>query len=184
MQDNLNTTKYNNGKEITDGSDSAMWVNMYKGAYCNYNNDEKNAMIYGRLYNWYTVNDSLGLCPSGWHVPTDGEWQTLVDNQSGNFKAGGKLKSLYTIDDGYGLWASPNQGGYNDSGFTGLPGGYRANDARSYDQSYNGYWWSKSANIISHVNYGWGRYFNYDDITVYRNWFNVTFGFSVRCLKN
>ena len=63
------------------------------GAFCNYDNNFDNKAIYGNLYNWYAVHDSRNIAPDGWHVPTDAEWQTLVDFLGGNTLAGGKMKS-------------------------------------------------------------------------------------------
>lgn len=79
MLENLKTTKYSNGDPIPNITDSLTWVSLETGAYCNYNNDENNSVIYGRLYNWYSVNDSRKLAPVGWHVPNDSEWRTLTD---------------------------------------------------------------------------------------------------------
>ena len=82
-----------------------------------YANDASNLTDYGRLYNWFAVDDARGLCPSGWHVPTDVEYTTLTDGLGGTSVAGGKMKS--SPED------SPAWNGTNTSGFSGLAGGYR-----------------------------------------------------------
>jgi uncharacterized protein (TIGR02145 family) len=92
MLENLNVTHYNNGDSIPNVTDSATWVNLESGAYCNYHNFPENAITYGRLYNWYAVNDSRDLCPTGWHVATEDDWNLLTDYLGGEDAAGGKLK--------------------------------------------------------------------------------------------
>ena len=68
---------YADGSAIPEETDNAAWTGLSTGARCDYDNDASNALTYGRLYNWYAVNNGSGLCPSGWHVPTDGEWTEL-----------------------------------------------------------------------------------------------------------
>ena len=109
---------------------------------------------YGKLYNWYAVVDPRHVCPSGWHEPTDGEWTMLSNYLGGGSVAGGKMKSI-----GLQYWISPNIDATNESGFSGLPGGYR-----SYVGSYNsignyGWWWSSSEH---QVNLAWTRYLYFD----------------------
>lgn len=118
MMENLKVTHYRNGDPIPHVTDGVTWGNLTSGAYCNYNNDEGNVATYGRLYNWYAVDDSRNIAPAGWHVPSDAEWQTLVDYLGGDAVAGGKMKEAGTTH-----WASPNTGATNESGFTALPGG-------------------------------------------------------------
>ena len=79
---------------------------------------------YGLLYNWYAASDA-NFATSGWHVPSYTEWTTLITYLGGSSVAGGKLKETGTVH-----WASPNTGATNESGFTGLPGGYRVNTFR------------------------------------------------------
>ena len=92
---------------------------MTTGAWCYYNNDPKNGAIYGKLYNWYAVNDSRGLAPEGFHVPSKVEWEAIVSNLGSEKYSAGKLKSTKP------LWVSPNRDATNETGFTGLPGGFR-----------------------------------------------------------
>jgi uncharacterized protein (TIGR02145 family) len=147
--ENLKTTKYNDGTAIPNVTDGTAWKNLTTGAWCNYDNDAGNNITYGRLYNWYAVNTGK-LCPKGWHIPTDAEWTALRTYMGTD--AGIKLKAKGNLTDGTGLWlknTSNNTEGINESGFTGLPGGYR--NGRSglvigefNDMSYAGFWWSST----------------------------------------
>ena len=93
MQENLNTATYMNGDPIPNITNSGTWAGLSTGARCYYNNDSTNySPAYGALYNWYTVTDLRGLCPAGWHVPTDAEWTTLTSYLGGESVAGGKMK--------------------------------------------------------------------------------------------
>jgi uncharacterized protein (TIGR02145 family) len=182
MQKNLAVSKYRNGDPIPTGLSNITWQNTTSGAYTIYNNDAANNAIYGKLYNWYAVNDSRGLCPAGWHVPSDAEWMTLINyldlNADGGNNwniAGGKMKSTTG-------WNAPNTGATNESGFTGLPGGYRYFNGTYYDIGYNGYWWSSTEDGS---NYAWNRYLYYDSSDVYRNPSQIKQdGFSVRCVRD
>jgi uncharacterized protein (TIGR02145 family) len=109
MVENLKTTHYRNGDSIPNIKDRWEWSST-KGAYCNYNNDTTNATTYGRLYNWYAMIDNRYIAPTGWHIPTEAEWQTLIAYLGGRSIAGFKM-----METGNDLW--------NSSGFTALPGG-------------------------------------------------------------
>jgi len=120
LQENLKTTKLTDGTPISLVSDNTLWASSTTAAYCWYGNDQGlYGNTYGPLYNWYTVNTEK-LCPSGWHVPNNDEWQTLVDFLGGASVAGNKLKEAGTTH-----WYIPNTGATNESGFTALPGGQR-----------------------------------------------------------
>ena len=86
--ENLRTTVYADGSAIPEETDDAAWTGLSTGARCDYDNDASNALTYGRLYNWYAVNNGSGLCPSGWHVPTDGEWTALETYLGANGHSG------------------------------------------------------------------------------------------------
>jgi len=120
MAENLNVAHYSNGNTIPNVTDSTTWNNLTTGAYGEYDNNGSNATIYGKLYNWYAVDDSRNIAPTGWHVPSDTELQTLADFLGSVQVAGGKMKEV-----GFAHWDSPNTGATNESGFTGLAGGYR-----------------------------------------------------------
>ena len=116
---NLDVTTYQDGTPIPEVTDPTEWSELTTGAWCYYDNDPANGPIYGKLYNWFAVNNIIngGLAPVGQHVPTLSEFQTLQTFLGGQFVAGGKMKSTDT------LWISPNVNATNESGFTGLPGG-------------------------------------------------------------
>lgn len=124
MVENLKVTRYRNGDSIQEVSGNsagkAAWGNLTSGAYCNYNDDSNDGRIYGLLYNWYVVNDSRNVAPSGWHVATVDDWNTLINYLSGTDVAGGKLKET-----GIAHWISPNSDASNTVKFSALPSGLR-----------------------------------------------------------
>ena len=117
---NLNVSHYRNGDVIPQVTDPTQWGSLTTGAWCYYNNDPANGAIYGKLYNWYAVNDPRGLAPIGWHVPTDVEWTSLIECLGGGSIAGAAMK-----EPGTNHWISPNTDATNSSGFTAFPGGFR-----------------------------------------------------------
>lgn len=177
MVENLKTTKYRNGNSIgttTPASlkTSAKAVPKYQWAY---NNSESYVATYGRLYTWYAATDSRGICPTGWHLPSDAEWEMLTTFLGGTGIAGGKLKEMGTSH-----WKSPNKGATNSSGFRALPGGYCFSGRFRYI-GYYGYWWSSTeSNTFS----AWDRSMDYDGSLVYRNYNYETSGLSVRCVRD
>ena len=176
-KENLKVSKYRNGYAIPTGLDNATWGSTSSGAYAIYNNDNANDAIYGKLYNWYAVADNRGLCPTGWHVPTDLEWTTLTSYLGGESIAGGKMKSVGTT-----YWNSPNTGATNESGFSALPGGSRFNNGSFNSIKYNAVFWSATENDY---NSAWISNLNYDNGNVNRNLnFYKRDGWSVRCLKD
>ena len=174
MKENLDVLTYRNGDVITQITNTTDWGNAIAGAWCYYENISSNGAIYGKLYNWYAVNDPRGLAPQGWHVPTDAEWTTLSTLLGGDASAGGKMK---TTD----RWNSPNTSATNESGFAGLPGGNRNNVGSFGIVGFYGYWWS--ATELNSTN-AWGRYLSYDNGFLLRNNANKVYGFSVRCLRD
>jgi len=177
---NLIASKYRNGDNIPSGLSSSAWQNTTSGAYAIYNNDTVNDGLYGKLYNHYAVTDSRGLCPTGWHVPSDVEWTTLENQLGGASVAGGALKST-AIQPASGGWYSPNTGATNSSGFTALPGGLRDLNGDFGNMANIGYWWSSSVWSGSNA---WTRSMYYDDILNFRYDFYPTNGFSIRCLRD
>jgi uncharacterized protein (TIGR02145 family) len=173
---NLNVSRYRNGDVIPQVTDPNTWANLTTGAWCYYNNDPANGPIYGKLYNWYAVNDPRGLAPQGWHVPTDTDWTTLTNCLGGTSIAGGKMKEV-----GITHWNSPNTNATNLSGFTGLPGGNRGNDGNYYFLNGYGNWWSSTLNI---TNRPWSRALAYNNSIVGINDLDSKYGFSVRCVKD
>ncbi len=189
---NLDVTTYRNGDAIPQVTDPTQWGNLTTGAWCYYNNDAANGAVYGKLYNWYAVNDPRGLAPAGWHVPSDAEWNSLVKCLDPNADttlnypdslsatAGGAMKEV-----GLMHWLSPNAGATNSSGFTGLPGGDRTTGIYFQAKGYTAVWWS-STDLSSVVGQQYSRYyylttFNSNIARDFGDYYN---GFYIRCLKD
>ena len=182
MTKNLNVSRYRNGDLIPQVTNPTQWANLTTGAWCYYNNDPANGPIYGKLYNWYAVNDPRGLAPVGWHIPTDAEWTALTTFLGFTDVAGAKMKATGTLEAGTGLWKSPNASATNSSGFTALPGGYIAdNGSGSFLINRYGYWWSTAefGNLRAIA-----RILNYTNGSITALEFFKDNGFSVRCIKN
>ncbi len=176
MAENLRTTSYANGDPIPNVTIGAQWGNLTTGAWVHYNNDSLYENPYGKLYNWYTVNDSRNVCPTGWHVPSDAEWTVLSDYLGGESVAGGKMKFTGTQ-----YWLSPNQYATNESGFSGLPGGCRF-DAFAFEYIGGaGIWWSSTE---IRAGSAWTRSLGCDGGGVSRGLGPKQYGYSVRCLRD
>jgi uncharacterized protein (TIGR02145 family) len=178
MQSNLKVTKYRNGDNIPTGLSNGAWGSTTVGAYAIYDNNLFNDGLYGKLYNHYAVMDARGLCPTGWHVPTDGEWSTLVSYLGGSLVAGGVLKNT-AIQPTPGGWTAPNTGATNSSGFTAEPGGLRGAYGAFNELGNYGYWWTSSYNGLD----SWYRFLNYVG-DVGSTGCVGTVGFSVRCIRD
>lgn len=135
MKENLNVEYYRNGDIIPQVTDPNEWANLTTGAWCYYQNKSSNGVTYGKLYNWYAVNDPRGLAPTGWHVATKAEWVTITDFLGGETVAGGPMKSMDN-------WTAPNTGATNSSGFTAVGGGARIADAAFSNLGVWGSWWT------------------------------------------
>jgi uncharacterized protein (TIGR02145 family) len=131
---------------------------------------------YGKLYNWYAVNDPRGLAPEGWHVPTDEEWTTLTTYLGNQIMAGGKMKET-----GISHWQSPNTGATNESGFSALPGGYRNFNGTFSNIGNFGNWWSSLEGSTSTA---WYRNLDYGYSSILRYECSKATGSSVRCIKD
>ena len=143
------------------------------------------------MMQYVTTAGVKGICPTGWHIPTDGEWCTVtqfldptvncgVSGWSGS-NAGGKMKSTGTIEAGTGMWYSPNAGATNESGFTAVPAGSRYDGGPFYDVGGQGYWWSSSE---SNTSYAWYRIMGYNVSSISRHSLYKIYGFSVRCVRD
>ena len=137
---NLEVSTYRNGDQIPQVTDPAVWRALTTGAWCYFNNDPANGTIYGKLYNWYAVNDSRGLAPSGWHIPTDAEFITLTNYLGGSTLAGGKMKFVGTT-----RWITPNTDATNESGFRALPGGFRYYESSFLQKGVRALFWTATA---------------------------------------
>ncbi|UCE19682.1 MAG: hypothetical protein JSV84_04880 [Gemmatimonadota bacterium] len=188
MAENLKVTRFRNGATIPIITDSTDWSNLSTGAYCNYENNSNNATTYGRLYNWYAVNDSGNIAPGGWHVPSDDEWKQLEmylgmsqeEADAAGLRGtdeGGKLKETGTAH-----WEDPNTGATNESGFSALPGGSRHWDGKfAVMGSFAAFWCSTDSNSYQ----GWSRSLGYFNSMVFRGGSSdKRTGLSVRCVKD
>ncbi len=125
MAENLKVKHYRNGDPIPNVTSDKDWKKIKSGAYCTYENHPKIELSFGLLYNWYAIKDNRNIAPEGWHIPSDEEWQELLDHLGGNEVAGGPLKSTGNKKENNGWWLEPNTGATNGSGFNAFPGGRR-----------------------------------------------------------
>ena len=174
---NLNVTTFANGDPIPEVSDPTAWAALTTPAWCYYNNDPANNLSYGKLYNWYAVNDPRGLAPTGYHVPSDSEWTILTNLLGGETIAGGPLKQTGTC-----FWNSPNIDATNSSGFSALAGGVRDGFGTFSNFGFTGNYWSSS--LVPSIDYYYRQLHSFDGI-VNRNYGNFEkLGFSVRVIQN
>jgi uncharacterized protein (TIGR02145 family) len=175
MAKNLDVSKYRNGDIIPEVKDADEWANLTTGAWCYYNNNLAGA-VYGKLYNWYAVNDPRGLAPDNFHIPTDSELKILITSLGGESLAGGKMKTPEI-----GMWWPINTGATNESYFAGLPGGSRYESGIFDLLGSNGNWWSSSEFSIGHA---WFLVLYNSSSIASRFYYYKTAGFSVRCIKD
>jgi len=176
MARNLDVVNYQNGDPIPQVSNPVNWSNLTTGAWCYYNNDPANGAVYGKLYNWYAVNDPRGLAPAGWHIPTWQEWDALSNCLGGDLVSGGEMKETGTAH-----WISPNTGATNSAGFTALPGGWRSEGGGFSSKGFQAYWWSSNSFTPP---YPWGRSIDNSSAVASGGGNVETQGFSIRCVKN
>jgi len=174
MLKNLDVDEFRNGDPIPEAKTKKEWKEAGKNkqpAWCYYDNDPSNGEKYGRLYNWYAVNDPRGLAPESWHIPSDAEWTQLTDYLGRT--AGKKMKNMRG-------WPS-NSICTNESGFSGLPGGRRDESGSFYSIDVNGFWWGSTETSI---NYAWflGLYYLSDGAGVFDC--SKYYGLSVRCVRD
>lgn len=178
---NLDVTTYRNGDAIPEVNDPTAWASLTTGAWCWYDSSSSNGAVYGKLYNWYAVNDARGLAPLGYHIPTLTEFQTLTTYLGGTTVAGGKMKSTGNTTIGDGLWLSPNVGATNESSFLGLPAGVKNESGISNLLNRYGYFWTSTSATTSTANSL--RLFYNDDDSTYATIFKTN-GCSVRLIKD
>jgi uncharacterized protein (TIGR02145 family) len=181
MAENLKTEHYRDGSPIPTGLSDGAWSAASTPAFAAYENSASNKAIYGLMYNWYAAMAPAGLCPTGWHVPSDDEWTTLIDFLGGSTSSGGQMKTTGTLSSGTGLWARPNSGASNSSGFSGLPAGYRGKLGNFTNLSFVGGWWSSTGTPESKAR---SRALTYKRSNTLRPNFGRSYGFSVRCLQD
>lgn len=176
MSENLNVEKFRNGDRIPESKSDEEWqkagINR-EPTWCYYNNNPENGERYGKLYNWFAVNDPRGLAPEGWKIPSDEDWTRLTDFLGGEDDAGTKMKSISG-------WEDDGEEGTNESGFSGLPGGGRYNYGTFGDIGEFGVWWSSTE---KDTNVAWTRNLNNSDGFVSRGFSDKRISLSVRCLR-
>ena len=177
MGEDLKVTKYQNNDPIPCINDNTQWSNLTTGAYCSPNNYLHEVGIYGLLYNFYAVKDSRKISPQGWHIPTTGDWQMLINYLGGDSFAGGKLKEL-----GIKHWQYPNTGATNKYIFTALPGGNRSSSGIYERYNYFGEWWSSTAPQGSTGAFSFELIYNKSEINLSYNSFRD--GLFIRCIKD
>jgi uncharacterized protein (TIGR02145 family) len=175
MASNLSTSRYRNGAYIPYILNSNQWAAIKRPALSFYNHDNTYETNYGKQYNWYAVIDTQGICPNGWHIPSNNEWTILSDFLGGLNVAGGKMKATGTQ-----YWSFPSNGS-NTSGFTGLPGGFRNVDGTFGILGYNGFWWSATE---ENEQKAFNRSIIYTDNVLSVGSSSKNQGFSVRCIKD
>lgn len=185
--ENLRTGTYANGQPIPNVTNNVAWTDLDAGAWCNHGNDPGLNAVHGRLYNWYAAAHPA-ICPAGWHVPTDVEWQTMewalgtppaqlgsIGYRGGVQNVGGKLKSTEN-------WILPNMGATNLSMFNGKPGGLRISSNGTFDDlGHSGYWWTASDNGVSSA---WMRSLSGGSVGVFRFHYDKVTGYSIRCVRD
>lgn len=203
MAENLNTTRYNDGTEISQVADSTSWAALTTAAYCDYNNDPATSAVYGKLYNWFVVTtlNSKNVCPAGWHVPAGYEWNTLIyylsthgynyDGSTSGNKIAKSLASATTWSINSSTPGTPGNSDYpsyrNKSGFTALGGGFRSIASFGYIAGGDGYmgkletWWSSSEKSS---NEAWNYWMDIWSVYLVTAFDNKVSGMHIRCLKD
>ncbi len=174
MMENLRTSAYNDGTPILNMTDDSGWGQLSSGAWCNYQNLPVHDITYGKLYNWYAI-DNQNICPQGWHVPADADWATLGSYLGGTNIAGGKMKATYS-------WNAPNLGATNASGFTALAGGVRnlpSGDFVGFGQ--HGSWWSATSSSSTEARF---QYVSYAGASIDSTEGPKRFGLAIRCVRD
>ncbi len=198
MAENLKTTHYADGSAIPLVEDSPTWAAFEAddGAYCWYDNNIANKNTYGGLYTWAAAMkvdganpiDEQGVCPNGWHVPSELEWQELEmqlgmsQAEAGTYNWRGTDEGLKLKETGLNHWLSPNEGATNSSGFTALPGGFR-HYFSPFQSKYEvaTYWTATEYDVQG---YAWLRTLNYTAPGIYRGSDLKQNGLSVRCVED
>jgi uncharacterized protein (TIGR02145 family) len=180
MSENLRTTKYSDGTAIPNVTSNSDWRSLSTGAWCHADNDSSQyEAMYGKLYNWYAVNTNK-LCPTGWHVPTEAEWDVLTDYLTANGHSGSEGTALKATS-GWNDYNGQSGNGTDDYGWLGLPGGNRASSGDFGNIGNSGRWWSSSQSITHDA---WIRYLSGSNDAVDAGYVDLRSGFSVRCLRD
>jgi uncharacterized protein (TIGR02145 family) len=191
MSSNLNVSKFSNGEAIPQAKTFEEWeraCKYKKPAWCYLGNEASNGEVFGKLYNWYAVNDPRGLAPKGWHIPTKKEWNEMIESLGGDEVAGHKLKAEQEWTEKMDYTSNPPKlygNGTNESGFQAVPGGGRSCDGKFFNETDGdeGNWWCSSdcstneADYMS-MSYSGGSVFSLS------SGIRKGGGCSVRCVKN
>ena len=197
MAENLRVTRYNNGDSIPTGLDNSEWGNTLSGAYAIWDQDTAMYDAYGALYNWYAVDDSRNICPSGWHVPSNYEWDQLSDYLVNEYNVitgnnvGNKLKSCRQdgspLGDDCDTSKHPRWSGHSDYygtdnfGFSALPGGMRESNGQYNAIGFMGAWWT--TNEIT-GDKGIAKSMSYDSGDIQSGDPHKAAGICIRCIKD
>ena len=175
MAANLRTAKYRDGSSITNASTNAAWSSQTEGAWSVYDNQNSNNAVYGKLYNWFATVSPKELCPTGWKVPTDTDWENLIAYLGDVNKAGLKMRTT-----GTSLWNPPNAGADNSSGFSGVPGGNRGDFGAFGFKGAAAFFWTSTQFDATFARF---RSLNGDLPTVTDGYDRKKVGMSVRCME-
>jgi len=179
MVKNLDVDRYRNGDPIPQVQDVEAWSKLKSGAWCYYDDMPELGAKYGKLYNWYAVNDPRGLAPDGWHIPSKQEWEQLIKTLGGEGECSAKLKNISG-------WGDHN--GTNESGFSALPGGVRTHEGNFGFIDDDAQWWSSTdwSATNSQKLWAWSCRLHYDENSNFSPDNSATkgFGLSIRCVKN
>ena len=181
MAENLKTTKYKNNDSIQYVTDGSVWMALSIGAFCYYLNKASNGENYGYLYNFFAAIDGRGICPNGWHLPSDSEWNELRNFLGGEDSAGGALKEIGTE-----YWDDPNIGATNISGFSAVGGSWRGTESGGfyYWLGYSSFFWSSTSYENDDVG-KWLLYASNSNFIYNRGIYqHKNSGFSIRCIKD
>jgi uncharacterized protein (TIGR02145 family) len=182
MKENLKVRHFRNGDPINNIQSPIQWKSWYHGAYADYNNDAEYSKVNGICYNGYILADPRGLCPTGWHIPSNEEWLIMENFLGGSSVAGGKIKTTGSIDKGDGPWYPPNFNATNSSGFSALPAGHRNMDGSFHEDGKSAYWWTSST-IPDNYN-GTVKGMDYYMESIYTSNERFGNGYTIRCLKD
>lgn len=179
MAENLKVMRFQNGEQIPIYPNNTDWAiePYFSGTptYCSPGHDDNNIDVYGLLYSGVAVVDSRKIAPSGWHIPSKSDWETLTEYLGGYEIAGGKLKEAST-----NYWDNPNIGATNETGFSALPAGMKQNNTAN-NIGYYGCFWSSSEISASRVWYQILCTAN-SELQGYDG--GKGYGYSVRCIKD
>ncbi len=179
---NLDVTTYRNGDPIPQVTDPTAWTELTTGAWCWYNNDSVTYHAYGRLYNWYAVNDPRGLAPEGWHVLTDADWEAM-ETCLGEDSVGYRMRAAAGAQ-----WPAPASAIDNSSGFAGLPSGMRSDSGAFSLAGHSAVYWTSvegsvseafCGRLIHHVNNA-----GVPSMVTGVGYMNKADGYAVRCVKD